>query len=392
MKKILILIFSVSIAAFAQQSDLLEKIHVGQKLGLIFPSMAYSNSGLDKYSSSFYGKGSFELFGEYYIMSSLSVRPGLKFATRGQHIDESDFEYELNAEYVELTVPVSYTFPSIKNIYPYVLGGPVLGLAQGGNIHYKQDGMEEAYGAKINKSNLSSTAFGLYFGAGAKYPLINREISLITVGLEIGYHFGLTDTYSSKEKDEKANAVNADNYIVDGSRKHRGLELGITLSVPLAKFRKVKSTEPEPKPEPIPEPEPEKLCYTIEEMKELIRANEDIRGKKICAMQQVSFKFGSHELTAQDKVYLDEMVILMETNEMINIKVNGHTDNIGSEEANMNLSRERAKAVHDYLNSKGIDSSRLSYEFFGATRPIASNHTEEGRILNRRVEFEIINQ
>jgi len=92
------------------------------------------------------------------------------------------------------------------------------------------------------------------------------------------------------------------------------------------------------------------------------------------------------------KVYLDQIVVLMATNVFMHVKVIGHSDNIGNADANMKLSRDRAKATLDYLVSKGITASRLSFEFFGSTRPIADNNTEDGRAINRRVEFEITNQ
>ncbi len=323
------------------------------------------------------------------------MRPGLKFLTRGQHIDESGFTYKFDAKYTEITLPVAWTFQAINNnMYPYVLGGPVLGIARGGEIRYSTDS-ETTYKTKISKSSLSSYAFGLYLGTGVKYPMLIKEYYIIP-GFEIGYHLGLSNTYGDEELSEKAGALNAYSYDISGSRYNRGFEFGITLSVPLGNFKKAKAAEPEPVPEPMPEPEPEpepeKLCYTIDEMKELIHNGQNIQGKKICAVKQVSFTTGSHVLTSEDKVYLDEMVILMQTNELIKIRVNGHTDNVGDEAFNTNLSRERAKAVHDYLKSRGIDASRLSFTYFGPTRPIADNDTEDGRAINRRVEFEITNQ
>jgi len=350
--------------------------------------MGYSNEKLDSYSSSIYSNSLFEIFGEYAFTSSLSLRPGFKFTTRGQHIKESGLKYELDAKYTELTVPVVYSFEAIGStgLLPYVLGGPALGFARGGSISIAAGSSKTE--TEINTGNLSSFAFGLYAGAGIKRSFRINEYFTIVPGFEMGYHLGLTDTYG--EKDD-----------VDGTRKHRGFECGVTLSIPLWLF-KIKPPKPEPVPEPVvlqpvvllpePEPEPEKLCYTIEEMKELIRLRQNIYGKKICAVKQVSFKTGSTELTAGDKVYLDEMVALMQTNELMKIRVNGHTDNVGSEDFNTNLSRGRAKAVHDYLKSRGIAADRLSFAYFGPTRPIADNNTEEGRAINRRVEFEIINQ
>jgi len=373
--------------AVKDKRTIFDRTHLGIKLGINFPSMSYSDDGLDDYSSSVYANGLFELFGEYAITSSLSARFGLKFITRGQHIEESRFEYDFDANYTELTFPVVYTFQAVNikniNLYPYLFGGPVLGFARGGDISYYYYG--RAYNIEINKGNLSSFSFGLYLGTGVKYPMSIKEFPIVA-GFEAGYHLGLSDTYGDKELSGKSDALNTYYYDISGTRKHRGFEFGITISVPMEIFKKIKA--PEPKPEPLPE----KLCYTIDEIKDLIRIKQNISGKKICAINQINFETGSSKLTAQDKVYLDEMVILMETNELINIRVNGHTDNVGGEEYNTSLSRDRAKSVHDYLKSKGIDSSRLSFAFYGSRRPIADNNTEKGRAINRRVEFEIINQ
>lgn len=72
------------------------------------------------------------------------------------------------------------------------------------------------------------------------------------------------------------------------------------------------------------------------------------------------------------------------------LKISGHTDNVGSDTANMKLSKDRAQAVEQYLESKGLDAKRFRVEGFGATRPIASNSTDAGKAQNRRVEFSII--
>ncbi|MDR0882612.1 MAG: OmpA family protein [Candidatus Adiutrix sp.] len=67
----------------------------------------------------------------------------------------------------------------------------------------------------------------------------------------------------------------------------------------------------------------------------------------------------------------------------------GHTDNVGSADYNMGLGRRRAQAVSDLLVKYGVSPSRLQVESFGASRPVATNDTEEGRARNRRVEFHI---
>ena len=78
---------------------------------------------------------------------------------------------------------------------------------------------------------------------------------------------------------------------------------------------------------------------------------------------------------------------IRDSNNTLKIQINGHTDNVGSDENNLILSSNRAKAVQDFLIKNGILASRLSYKGFGETKPIDSNETEWGRQNNRRTEF-----
>ncbi|HRO75056.1 MAG TPA: OmpA family protein [Crocinitomicaceae bacterium] len=101
--------------------------------------------------------------------------------------------------------------------------------------------------------------------------------------------------------------------------------------------------------------------------------------------------FNTNESTLKDESYpeLDRIVQFLNDNKSIEIEITGHTDNVGSDEYNLKLSRERTKSVYDYLVSKGITATRLKYKGYGKTRPVDTNDTEEGRANNRRVEFEI---
>ncbi|MFN7279260.1 MAG: OmpA family protein, partial [bacterium] len=76
----------------------------------------------------------------------------------------------------------------------------------------------------------------------------------------------------------------------------------------------------------------------------------------------------------------------------VRIRINGHTDNVGQAADNMTLSTRRARAVTEYLQRKGIEASRLSFQGYGATRPVAPNTDDAGRARNRRTELEIISQ
>ncbi len=106
--------------------------------------------------------------------------------------------------------------------------------------------------------------------------------------------------------------------------------------------------------------------------------------------KNVLFKTNSFELLPNSLAEIEKLFELMQQNASIKVLIKGHTDNIGKPAENLALSSNRAKAVMDYLTSKGIDSTRVQFKGFGDTKPIDTNNTEEGRSKNRRTEFEVI--
>jgi outer membrane protein OmpA-like peptidoglycan-associated protein/Tol biopolymer transport system component len=107
-------------------------------------------------------------------------------------------------------------------------------------------------------------------------------------------------------------------------------------------------------------------------------------------LRNIFFDFDKATLRPESKVELDRVYTILTQNPRMKVRIAGHTDNIGSEEYNQRLSEARAKAVYDYLISRGISADRLSYIGYGESRPIDTNETSEGRQNNRRVELEII--
>ncbi len=107
-------------------------------------------------------------------------------------------------------------------------------------------------------------------------------------------------------------------------------------------------------------------------------------------LRNIFYEFDKATLLPQSYVELDRLYKLLVEVPTIKIEISGHTDNKGSASYNQGLSERRAKSVVEYLVDRGIGIDRLTYVGMGLTQPIATNDTEEGRALNRRTEFKII--
>lgn len=106
-------------------------------------------------------------------------------------------------------------------------------------------------------------------------------------------------------------------------------------------------------------------------------------------LKNIFFEFGKATLTKESEIELDKLFDIMQKSEIV-IELGGHSDSIGSEEANQKLSQDRVNSVKNYLVAKGIDQQRVVAVGYGEIQPIASNSTPEGRALNRRVEVKIL--
>lgn len=102
--------------------------------------------------------------------------------------------------------------------------------------------------------------------------------------------------------------------------------------------------------------------------------------------------FGFDEANVQPQFYpvLDNVAATLQQYNQTIIEVAGHTDSVGSDSYNQQLSQRRAEAVASYLNSRGIMRDRMITVGAGESRPIASNDTEQGRAANRRVEVTLV--
>src|SRR5690606_24207837 len=118
--------------------------------------------------------------------------------------------------------------------------------------------------------------------------------------------------------------------------------------------------------------------------------DEELQEGEIITLNNVYFVFAKSYLKMESYPELDRVVKVLRANPDVKIELAAHTDWIGSRSANKRLSIDRAVAAKEYLKAKGIDGDRIITKGYGEDRPVASNMTDEGKQLNRRIEFTVI--
>ena len=135
--------------------------------------------------------------------------------------------------------------------------------------------------------------------------------------------------------------------------------------------------------------------FLLNTNKEMQSYNREIFLKKIEAgevmeLRNIFYDLNSYDLLPKSKVELNKLLLFLNANKSIAIEIGGHTDNTGLAEKNLVLSKNRAKAVYEYLTGAGISASRIRFAGYGSTKPILSNETDAGKASNRRTEIKIL--
>lgn len=397
--------------------------------GINYSQMEITKLDKDYYpdkTNHFSGVFSFFFECDFGPRNCIGIRPQLSFLTRGGGIDNigknfiedyivdpefpddihlSNIGYRVKATYMDVRLPIMFQFCKTNSKFrPYIYIAPIFGVTTSGYVaafsEYSNNAFE-GYKYDASKANMSTTYFAAAAGVGLKYQF-NISHSTFFLGIDFNYQYGFSNTFGSGERNgklESALLLRPDDDFstgkVEGSRRFSCMEVQATLGIPFSIFKKSTPVPTIVIPETITpiasiqtEMPTEKPCYTLEEINQLIRKGESIDGKTICAVDDINFAFAKSEIDKNSYAYLDK---LAQAFKRMNAKicVTGHTDNIGSEETNLELSKQRAIAVVNYLISKGVDPSKLTYSYFGMSQPLTSNDTEEGRKLNRRVEFKL---
>src|SRR5205807_1009274 len=137
---------------------------------------------------------------------------------------------------------------------------------------------------------------------------------------------------------------------------------------------------------PYPTPFRSLRARLLQQLNTVLATRDTARGL-IANMSDVLFRSGSFELLPGARERLAKVSGIVLAYPSLHLAVEGHTDSVGGDEYNQNLSEQRASAVRDYFVQQGISSSSIEAHGFGKTEPIATNDTPEGRQQNRRVEL-----
>jgi outer membrane protein OmpA-like peptidoglycan-associated protein len=354
----------------------------------------------------------------------LYFQPGLMFITKGHSYSyskkEVDDEYReyfgLSEEatwklyYIELPLMAVLRIPVGENLAIALNAGPYFAFGLSGTKTYEWEGFgEEASGEidlfdeNVQRERLGRFDAGLGLGAGIEYKQFY---------IGINYDIGIKDlAYNSAQ--------------VGGSNRTFGVNLGYKFGQtpkeepkppPPVQPQPLPPPPPPPQPEPVaqPEPQPEPILapppppelpqksekdslLAVKRMEvqkkfealnsKSINVYKDARGT-ILSLSDILFESGKATLKPELRENLAEIAAILKN--MLtdaNIIVEGHTDNVGSEEKNHKLSADRAYAVMKYLVDRGVSQERLSSRGYGFAKPIADNETKEGRAKNRRVEL-----
>lgn len=117
---------------------------------------------------------------------------------------------------------------------------------------------------------------------------------------------------------------------------------------------------------------------------------EAVEKDRVETLNNIFFDTGEYTLDDRSKVELNRMVEFLNSNKSLKIEISGHTDDVGSDTGNLELSKKRAASVQEYLQKSGIPPERLTAKGYGKTRPLAPNNSESNRRQNRRIEWRVL--
>lgn len=433
----------------SKKADKVEQVifpraYFGLRGGGNLADMVYTSQYYARYAHTPQLQGMAGIFGHFNLgKSNFAIRPEVTYIGRADSLNWLDVRYKFQANYLDFRLPFTYNIRFRNSRFsPYLMIVPQYNMALNGKVTYRDDiDFPEGVSAPVTASDIRKFDAAVMAGIGFDY-LIKTKGMPILFSMEAGYNYGGHNTFAPKEIKDNPNVLpNRYSTIANqfygaelwnGERYHRGIELAMRLAIPVdGSWRKQKEqldqNIEEKKLDTVfiyifdtvyihdtiqeivhdtvqitPRINPDtvirklhndadyisKDCYTIEEMISFIYLGMDISDKRMC-ISSINFDFDKYDLRQAARPQLNKIVTVMKDHPEISIIVMGHTDSIGPDEYNDNLSLNRANTVARYLRANGIKASRIETKGFGKRYPYTENETPEGRDMNRRVEIEI---
>lgn len=311
--------------------------------------------------------GDLRLFGKIPFLNTQHVNLAGALMLTFPTGDRSNFNGEQTVSGVPRVIS-DFRFVDGRLIFGADLGVRIRQHATLGNINFQH---ELVFGANVAYAIIAEKLFaGIEFYGNAGFRFKSLEETPIEAILGVKYKLA-----------KFVFGLGGGTGITDGYGTPRFRILGTVAFFPQV-AKKIAEPEPEPEPEPVaapppPPPPPPKVEPKVEVTRE-----------KIAISDKVYFEFDSDKINPVSFPLLDKVAdVIIKNPRLKRIRVEGHTDNVGSDEYNLDLSSRRSRSVMNYLISKNVENSHLTYKGFGFRKPKTSNATPRGRAINRRVEF-----
>lgn len=354
-----LLFFAFSSNAFAQ----LAKDSWGLGFGFSYPRLVSHASTIDPKDDG--------LGGYLTIQRNFSEHTAIRLQARYNHLSYgwgAGFNRDGNTNAISGNFDFVYTFVPCEVVSPYIFAGA-------GGVYFMMDNPPTA------KDDFYD--YQLNLGIGLDLD-ISDDWSIAT---ELGIHHPANDYVDATTGTGRGGFLGSseDNYMTFNlglmytfskgePSKYCQLYEGISADVPEVDYERIENIVKKHIPE---------VVETQVVVKEPMEQKWVLVG--------VNFDFNKATLKSESYPILFHAVQVLLMNPDMRVEIQGHTDNIGSEDYNMKLGEKRAQAVKDYLVARGISADRLSTRSFGESQPIADNKTASGRAMNRRVEFKVLN-
>lgn len=232
-----LLVFSLlGLGAMAQKDD---HVSLGIKGGVNMPRMMYHNNHyLSRLPQAAKITPTGGIFVDIPLGDVVAIAPEVDYVERGTditylHNSGAQIHYALSVRYVDLRLPFEFRIPIEPYIQPFVTIGAEGGMRLGGKIHLDRTD-PIPLDATIDVGDVNMTLFhvGAFAGLGVRSLVSIRDFDML-LKLTATYHHGFLDTYTKEEKEEAVQAVNVNAYKLTGSRLPQGIEVCVSIGIPL---------------------------------------------------------------------------------------------------------------------------------------------------------------